>query len=215
MQPLQRWELRRQLVHLSGVIYLILAQFAGQLTSAIAFLLVALIFFTYGQFIQRRAAAQHTALHRFESRLRSMVMSFEHQRHAPLLFQGIIWYYLSSGIALALFPWRPLNIATAACLFLAVGDSFSTLVGVHGSHRIAGEKTWEGSSTFFVSTLVAGAFLLPLWLAAFGAAVATLTELLPAALPARGAWRKVWDDNLLIPLISGAAMTVAAAFIVL
>lgn len=210
MSPRQRWELRRKIVHMSGAIYLILAQFAGQLPSAIAFLLVSLAFFSYGQFVQLREQSHHTRLHRLEARLREAAMRFEHERRAPLLFQGLIWYYFSSGIALLLFPWEPLSIAITACLFLAIGDGVSTMLGVHGTHKLIGPKTYEGTLAFLATSFIVALFLLPPWLAAFGAIVAALTELIPALWRPQKPWSKLWDDNLLIPLVSGTAMTLAA-----
>ncbi len=205
----QQWELRRKLVHLSGALWLGLAQFIGP-PAGIVFLLVSLLFFSYGQLVQRRSQRHRTTLQRFESRFREVVLRFEHRRNAPLLFQGLIWYYFSSGLTLLIFPWEPLNIATAACLFLAIGDGFSTLVGVHGRNRLAGKKTYEGTLAFFGTSFLVGLVLLPPWLAGLGALSAALVELVPALHAPSKPWSKLWDDNLLIPFVSAAAMMLAA-----
>src|SRR3989338_342449 len=210
MRYQQWWELRRKLVHLSGVLWLGLAQFVGPL-AGLVFLLVSLAFFSYGQLVQRTEQSHHTPLRRFEARLRDLVLRFEHERKAPLLFQGLIWYYFSSGLVLLLFPWEPLNIATAACLFLAIGDGFSTLVGVHGSNRLAGKKTYEGTLAFLGTSFLAGMLLLPPWLPRLGALAAAPVELVPAPHTPAKPWSKLWDDNLLIPFVSGAVMWAAAS----
>ncbi len=110
------------------------------------------------------------------------------------------------GIGLTLLFYRT-DIATAAVCFLAFGDVAATTVGErYGRTKISGHKSFEGTLAFASAAIIAG-FLLGLvgvqlvhGLIIAGALVAAGAELLP--LPV--------NDNLVIPLISGAAMELIA-----
>lgn len=89
------------------------------------------------------------------------------------------------------------HIAAAALSFLILGDSAAAIVGkAFGSYRLFG-KSFEGfTANVVVSWLIGIAFVSP-WLAAYGAVTAAIVEFLPIPL----------DDNLRIPLVAGAVMT--------
>jgi dolichol kinase len=95
-------------------------------------------------------------------------------------------------------------IAIAVLLFLSISDALASLVGIRFGRVRIGHKTLEGSAVFLVSAVAIALLVLrsaPL-VAVFGAVVATVVE----ALPLKIAGHKL-DDNLTIPLVSGAAMT--------
>ncbi len=194
-------ELTRQLVHLSGLLFVILAQYTGRLPAIVMFVFLAGTFFYYSEFVRR----QHrtiAVLKQLEERVRSVALKLERPKvRRPFL--GAIWFYTGCAVAFILFP---LPIASLACAVLAVGDSLSTLVGYHlGRIKIAGEKTLEGTLAFFLSAV----FVLMLFLTptvALGAAfVATIAELLPALPVFRRLTATGWlDDNWLIPVLTGA-----------
>ncbi len=105
------------------------------------------------------------------------------------------------GIGLSFFLYSP-EVATAAVCFLAFGDVAATAVGERYGKTKIGDKSLEGSTAFILAALAAG-FLLTLigtapvpWVIVLGALVAAGTELIP--LPV--------NDNLVIPLVSGAIM---------
>ena len=110
-------------------------------------------------------------------------------------------YFLIGTLATALIFRR--EIAATAILFLAVGDVAGVAAGsILGELRLWRGKTVEGAIACFVSCLMIGLVPISLYGMDFrkvvlGAAVATLAELAP--IPP--------DDNLTIPLLSGAAMT--------
>ena len=95
------------------------------------------------------------------------------------------------------------DIAIAALFFLSLGDPMAAIVG----GRMGGVRVWSKSpwgSLAFVATalaiggiLSAGGVVSFRWGLAVGAVVAALVELAPLPI----------DDNVTIPLISGAAMT--------
>ncbi len=110
------------------------------------------------------------------------------------------------GIGLSLYLFRP-AIATAAICFLAFGDVAATTIGERYGRTKIGNKSMEGSIAFVVVAVAAG-LLLPLagihvmhGIIVTGAIVAAGVELLP--LPV--------NDNLVIPLVSGSAMTLVSA----
>lgn len=104
--------------------------------------------------------------------------------------------------ALAVFGLFDSTIAVASLLFLSLGDPAAALVGRRmPGPRLRG-KSPGGTAAFLAVSLAAVGLLAALgvveyhWGLLVGAAVAALAEL--ASLPP--------DDNLTIPLISGAAM---------
>lgn len=110
---------------------------------------------------------------------------------------------IATVIAIAAFP-RP--IAALALFFAAIGDPVAALVGERfGRRRLLG-KSLEGSAAFLTAALAIGGLLvavrldteLPVMLA--GAISATVLEVLPLGL----------DDNLRVPLGSGAIMLAAS-----
>jgi len=111
--------------------------------------------------------------------------------------------YVTFGTLLAILLFdKP--IAVTVLLFLAVSDALASLVGLRfGRARFLG-KSLAGSTAFFVSAVAIAWCVLPHTplVAVLGALVGTVVEALPLRL---GAWKV--DDNLAIPLITGAAIT--------
>lgn len=105
------------------------------------------------------------------------------------------WYVLGVLIALAAFP---LPVAEASILVLALGDPAASYVGQRwGKHRIPGDGSVEGTVVFWLVALaVLLAFLPPVY-AVLGSLVATVVERIPWPL----------DDNLTLPVGTGAALT--------
>ena len=112
---------------------------------------------------------------------------------------GATYIALSALAAFLLFD-KP--IAIAALFFLSLGDPAAALVGTRmGGVRVFGKSPLGTLAFMMVSLGVAGVLsaggVVPLhWGLAAGAGVAALVELTPLVL----------DDNVTIPLISGAAM---------
>jgi len=111
---------------------------------------------------------------------------------APLYFAGGILF------TLVVFP-HPASYAAIAMFCL--GDSAASLFGgrISTSLPFNKAKTWEGSLAGLFFAFLAGMLFLPLkpLLAFIGAAVAMTVEVLP--LPV--------NDNVLVPVITGAALT--------
>lgn len=100
------------------------------------------------------------------------------------------------------------DIAVTTLTFLIFGDLAAKVVGLaYGRHRLF-DKTVEGSLAHLTACVVAAYILslelgTPLSVALAGAAAATAAEALPL-----GA-----DDNVTVPVIAGAAMTITRHFL--
>lgn len=186
-----RTEIPRQIVHLSGLVFIIFAQFIGREMTIIYFSLIALFFFLYSLYVRSQESKLFKSLERFETKFRGFIFRFE-RKDAQNPFTGVMFFYIGCTITFVLFPFA---IASAACAMLAVGDSLSTLIGKKfGKHRI-GRKTLEGSVACFFGSLLAGIFFVAPFLSLIGAVASSLTELFPKV-----------NDNLTIPVISGLVM---------
>jgi dolichol kinase len=109
---------------------------------------------------------------------------------------GSFFYILSGLITIILFEK---NIAIASLFILSIADPLSSLFGSRfGTVRFLG-KSLEGTMTFFiVAFLILRVFSFSIPIAAAGAVIASLTELLSS---------RFIDDNLSIPLVTAMAMT--------
>lgn len=120
---------------------------------------------------------------------------------------GTPWYVLGVLCAATLYP---LPVAVYAVMFLACGDVAATTVGERwGSVKFPGSvKSVQGSVAFFLASFVAGlvirSYFFPASLTAIaaGALTAALVEVLPVKI----------NDNLTIPVISGAVMLALSRF---
>ena len=177
-----RTELPRQIVHLSGLVFIIFAQFIGREMTIIYFSFIALFFFLYSLYVRSQESKLFKSLERFETKFRDFVFKFE-RKDVQNPFTGAMFFYIGCTLTFVLFPF---TIASAACAMLAVGDSLSTLIG---------RKTLEGSVACFLGSLLAGIFFINPFLSLIGAIASSLTELFPKV-----------NDNLTIPVISGLVM---------
>jgi glycerol-3-phosphate acyltransferase PlsY len=190
---MMRTELSRQLLHLSGLLFIILAQFIEKEITIVYFFILALFFLLYSEYIKREEKKLSNILNRLENRFRDFTLKFERREHLGNPFQGAFWFYLSCAVTLFIFPF---HIASAACSMLAVGDSFSTLFGIKfGRHSIRKNKSLEGSLACFLGSLAVGLFFVNPVLALAGAASAAFAELSAGI-----------NDNLTIPVFSGGVM---------
>ncbi|MFN0136230.1 MAG: diacylglycerol/polyprenol kinase family protein [Phycisphaerae bacterium] len=104
--------------------------------------------------------------------------------------------------------WFPKPVAITALLFMSISDAAASLVGIKlGGPRFLG-KSLSGCSAFLISALAVAWLTMPehRWIGLIGAVVAMIVE----ATPLRWGLVKI-DDNLAIPLISGAVMSVLLA----
>ncbi len=107
--------------------------------------------------------------------------------------KGTINFFMGTYLSLVLFG---LQITFVSVLILSFLDSFSTVIGMaFGKTRINGKKTAEGTlAGFFAGWIVSSLFLPPL-ITLPACVLASLVEL----------YSRI-DDNIVIPLVSGASL---------
>lgn len=213
-------ELRRQIVHASGIVLVPLAFVFGKTLVGSASLILALAIFILAehrnnmesgkkrngnksvlQYAIKKAknSASLNPIHNsFQIILDFIHIMFEKFERSGGNYRGAFYFYLSSAVSLFLFP---LPIALLSITVLALGDSFSTAVGIFGKRRIFynRKKTWEGTLAGFAASFV-GCFLINPYLAL----PAALTGMIVESLPLKT------DDNLTIPILTGIVLSVIA-----
>jgi len=134
------------------------------------------------------------------SRLGGVIRANEEQK-----MTGTLPYILGVGLSLYAYPTP---VAAAAICFLAFGDVAATTIGERYGKTKIGGKSLEGTAGFIAASLLVG-FLLPViglklasWVIVLGVLAAACIELLPLSL----------NDNLIIPIISGAVMAIASSW---
>ena len=115
-----------------------------------------------------------------------------HERKGAMT--GATYYLISAFLCILLFAK---TLAIVCIFFMVLGDMAAALVGKKwGKTKLLGKKSLEGSTAcFIVCTAIALVKFNPI-IAIVGALVATIVELIPFPI----------DDNLTVPLISGAVM---------
>jgi acyl phosphate:glycerol-3-phosphate acyltransferase len=120
-------------------------------------------------------------------------------------FTGTTYLLIASLISFIFFPK---NVAALAVAFLAIGDALAGMVGRSMGKRRIFNKTLEGDLACFFSCAVTGMIFyfaginIPWPIILVGAFIASLVEALPIPL----------NDNLTMPLLSGAVMTLLVLF---
>ncbi len=106
--------------------------------------------------------------------------------------------YFAFGIVATLLLF-PTHAGSAAIAMFCFGDAAASIFGGRVSNSLPFNKgkTWEGSVAGFFFALLAGMFFVSPWLALAGAAIAMTVEVLPLPI----------NDNVLVPIITGAALT--------
>ena len=118
-------------------------------------------------------------------------------------FSSMTTFLVALFISVLLFEK---NIAIASSVFLIFGDSFGKIFGLAFGKKwiIKHKKSLEGTLAYIGAMLIFGYILytsldLSLWILIIGCLTAPLVELLSMGV----------NDNLTVPIISGAIMTVA------
>lgn len=128
---------------------------------------------------------------------------------------GATWLVLGLAVCMAVFPHE---VALAAMGFACLADPAASIAGGWSAARRSPDhrgKTMTGSAAFLIVAVAIGIFAFPgrAGIGVLGAFVATLIEHAATSSPAGPQTRRDEtvriDDNLAVPLASGAAMWLA------
>jgi dolichol kinase len=183
-------ETKRQFIHMSGVAFPFYVLYAGLAASisTFLFLVVAGLIISYG----------------YKKGVRFPVISdiVDKTERADVVDEfpgkGALTFFFGSLLTLLLFG-SDISVASAAIIILALGDSFSTLVGKrYGRHKIfySPLKSIEGTIGGFVPAFIGAAIFVPAPVALVGAFVGMAVETLSIKI----------DDNIIIPVAAGLFM---------
>lgn len=204
-------ELRRQLVHATGIVLVPLAFIFGKFFAGVASLTMAFAIFLLAEHrnnnmksISKRGDKQSISNNNSRKSvfsdlfLNSIHFIFETFERSGENYRGAFYFYLASAVSLFLFSQE---IAALSITVLALGDSFSTAVGIFGKNRIFynRKKTWEGTTAGFIAAF-AVCFLISPQLAFPAALAGMMVESLPLKT----------DDNLTVPILTGMILSVFA-----
>jgi dolichol kinase len=198
-------EVRRQLIHASGIFIAILIReayvFFGGWQIPAAFVAAA-ITLGYGISLLHRRGANILVLTK-------IINEAERERDKDFPGRGALRFFTGAFFTLLIFRNSP-DIVAASIVVLSLGDSASTLGGVaFGKHKIFynKEKSIEGSVIGFVAAFLGLLLLTPFSLAISSAAslVGGVVESLPLGV----------DDNLTVPISVGLAMWILTTAIII
>ncbi len=129
-----------------------------------------------------------------------LILYFERQKKPKYLGLGPFLFLVSAFLTALLFK-QP--IAVAAILNLAIGDSINVLLGHFGQNNgWQGKKRLEASFTAAIATVMVALYFVNPYQAVAGSLVTLVLEYTEPEISGM----KI-DDNLLIPIISGLAMS--------
>ena len=191
-------EIRRKLVHAVGILTIFLILWLGKWNAAIITFLGAFMFVILAEYRKNRdryKIIKIKKLDEFEEFIENGLKEYERPNKLP--FEGAIEFFAGCFFAIVLFEPR---ISMAAISVLSLADATSTLIGsYYGKHKlpINKNKTFEGSTAFFLMSLFVLLFFLNPVKAFVVTIFATLAEMIPKI-----------DDNLIIPLTVGIVMTI-------
>lgn len=114
--------------------------------------------------------------------------------------KGAITFFVGSILALKLFPS---DIAYASILILALGDSFSAIIGPFGSTKtfLSTTKLMEGTLAGIILATIGARFFVSLPEALLASTLAMTVEATELKLN-----NKILSDNVLVPLIAGTTI---------
>lgn len=121
-------------------------------------------------------------------------------------FSGLPFYALGAGLSILFFSK---HIALISILFLVFADPIASFVGVNlGKDKILPNKSLQGTmASFFVCYLVSFLYITELGVENFNLIVFSLCAGVVGAISELASAFNI-DDNLTIPVISGAGLTV-------
>lgn|SRR3989338_3869488 len=186
MKKLERLEFRRQMFHLFlGVIIVALLIFG--ILNQTRLLLILLIGGIFSLISMKHNVP-----------VISWLLKVFDRENVKFPGEGAFYYILGCTLALHLFS---LHIALASIMILALGDSFSHILGKQYGRKRFGVKTLIGTSAGMFFGFFGALVFVSTSMAFFGAAISMLIEAIEIRVKGY-----LLDDNILIPLVAGLVM---------
>ncbi|MFB6075812.1 MAG: diacylglycerol/polyprenol kinase family protein [Candidatus Aenigmatarchaeota archaeon] len=149
---MENLELKRQIVHLSGIVTVPLSLLYGKFLIGILSIFLSFLILLVSEYYKRKKKIKDKLpfkinfLERIENIFYDTINSFEREKYIQEHpYFGAFTFFLSIG---SVFVFLPPKIAYLAVTVLAVGDSSATLIGsTLGKNKIPLDrsKTWEGT----------------------------------------------------------------------
>jgi phosphoserine phosphatase/dolichol kinase len=183
----------RENLHASGIFMPVIAGLIGVPVVATIIIFIAIVYTI-------------SELYRLEGRTIPLVSAITRHAASQSELYGFAAapLYFATGIVATLLLYPKMAAGGAIAMF-CLGDSAASIFGglISHSHSLPFNKgkTWEGSLAGFFFAFLGGMFFVPPVWALAGAAVAMGVEALPLPI----------NDNLLIPVVTGATLTLLVA----
>jgi dolichol kinase len=202
---LNRLEVKRQLIHGSGISLALLIKegyrvFGGWHVPAVSLAIATCL--GYGlSYLHLKGVSLPI--------LSSIINETEREKDREFPGRGALRFFIGAFFTILIFRNHP-EIVAGSIIVLALGDSLSTLVGVaYGRHKIFynKEKSIEGSIGGILAAFI-GLLLLtqfPPTIAAIASIVGLVTESLPLDV----------DDNLTVPIMTGFSLWILTIGIII
>ncbi len=195
---LNKKEIKRQLAHLSGIGTIFFIYLMGKEITGLIALFISLYVFLLSIYVKtkndlrKKMPVRVKEIEKIEDSFHELVDSAERE-NTKLRYMGAVLFFLSIGLCLLIFPEK---IAVISIIVLSVGDSFSTLIGVHfgkNKTRLNPKKSYEGTLGGFFSCFIICLFFTNPLISVIASGVGMLMELWPVKI----------NDNILMPFSVG------------
>ena len=189
-------ELRRQAIHVSGVIFAFMLVYLGTdiTVSVIGTAIVVTIIIAIYRRSRKKLFWPLSMISILAKKVEAWVGRFERPGELPMT--GAVTYGV--GVLFTVLVFEPV-IAVPAILVLAFGDATSTIIGRRwGKHKLFFNryKSWQGSAAFFVACFIVLYFFVNPMKALGIAALVAVVESLPNI-----------DDNVSIPIATALLLS--------
>ncbi len=177
-------ELRRQLIHFGGIIFVVMSYFIPYYL--FLYILLACIFVSVVFLPVKRLLG-----------IKFLDEWLRKEERDNLFLKGTAFFLI--GITAVLIFTRSFEIFRVAVLVLVLGDASSTIAGkVFGTKRLPynKNKTAEGTFAFFIFAFIGAITQLPYFIAIITALFGAFVESLPMKI----------DDNLTVPILVGVLL---------